>query len=68
MVHTVFGYASNKPGYELYIFDSAEATKRLENQSNPGCMAEVMQRLGEMLRQVNLFAVTQTNASDEICE
>jgi hypothetical protein len=56
------------PGYGLSIFDSAEATKRLENQSIPGYTAEVMRRLGEMLLQVNLFAVTQTNASHEICE
>jgi hypothetical protein len=65
MVHTVFGYAANKRGYGLYIFDSAEAAKRLENQSNPECMAEVMQRLGDMLRPVNLFAVTQTNEANK---
>jgi hypothetical protein len=34
---------ANKPGYgELRIFDSAEATtKRLEGQTNQGCMGEV---------------------------
>jgi hypothetical protein len=32
---------ANKPGYGLHIFDSAEAeTKRLDNQSNQGRMAE----------------------------
>jgi hypothetical protein len=40
----------------LHIFDSAEATTtRLENQPNQGRVAEVMQRLDETLRQVNLF-------------
>jgi hypothetical protein len=44
-------------GYgKFYIFDSAEATtKWLQNQSNRGCMAEVMRGLGDMLRQVNPF-------------
>jgi hypothetical protein len=33
---------ANKPGFgRLHVFDSAEAkTKRLENQSDQGCMAE----------------------------
>jgi hypothetical protein len=31
--------------------------QRLENQSDQICMAEVMQRLYEMLRNVNPFAV-----------
>jgi hypothetical protein len=49
---------ANKPGYgQLYIFDCAKATtERLENQSNRGRMAEVMQRLDEKLRQVNPVA------------
>jgi hypothetical protein len=47
---------TNKPGYgQIYIFDSSEATtKRLENKSRR--MAELMQVLDEMLRQVNPFA------------
>jgi hypothetical protein len=49
---------ANKPEYgQLCIFDSAEATtKRLENQSNQRCMAEVMQQQDEMLQQVNPLA------------
>jgi hypothetical protein len=58
LVSPLYPNESNKPGYgQLYIFDSTEATtKRLENQSNQGCMANVMQQLDEMLRQVNPFA------------
>jgi hypothetical protein len=41
---------------KCYIFESAEATERLENQSNRGCMAEAVQPLDEMLRQVNVCA------------
>lgn len=42
---------------EFYIFDSAEATsQRLENHSDKRFMAEVIQRLNQMLRQVNPFA------------
>jgi hypothetical protein len=54
----LYSNKANKPGYgQVYIFDPAEATtKRLENQSNRGCMAEVMQRLDETLRQVSPFA------------
>jgi hypothetical protein len=40
-------YSSLSPPYpndmDNYIFDSAEATKQLENQSNQGHTAEVMQ-------------------------
>jgi hypothetical protein len=42
---------------QLCTFNSTrEITKRLENQSNQGRTAEVIQRLVEMLRQVNQFA------------
>jgi hypothetical protein len=45
------------PGYvQLYIPDFAEATKRFENQSDQGHMAEVMQRFEELLRQDNPFS------------
>jgi hypothetical protein len=43
----------SQEGYGLYIFSSVEATKWLENKSNQGCMAEVMQKLNKMLQQVN---------------
>jgi hypothetical protein len=43
---------------ENFIFDSAEETNKLfDNQANKGCTAAVMQGLGEMLPQVNSFAV-----------
>jgi hypothetical protein len=43
----------DKPGYgQLYIFDSAETTtKRLENESNQVCMAEIMRRLRHLLQE-----------------
>jgi hypothetical protein len=70
MVHTVSEYTAryiissplytketNRPGYEQLYFDSADATtKRLKTQSNQGFMADQLQRLDEMLRQVNPFA------------
>jgi hypothetical protein len=54
MLHT---NETNRPGYgQLYIIDSAEEKiEQLENQSNQRRMAEVMQRFGELLRQVNPF-------------
>jgi flagellar biosynthesis GTPase FlhF len=58
LVSPLYPNESNKPGYgQLYIYDSTEATTiRLKNQSNQGCMANVMQQLDEMLRQVTPFA------------
>jgi hypothetical protein len=77
LVSSLYPNEAHNPGYgQLYIFDSAEATtKRLENQSNQGCMVEVMQQLDEMLRQVNPFAeshkqmhhITQANPTMNVC-
>jgi hypothetical protein len=52
LVSPLYLNEANKPGYgQRYILDSAEATtKRLENQRNEACAAEVMQRSDEMLR------------------
>jgi hypothetical protein len=52
LVLPLYPNEANKPGYvQLFILESAEATtKRLEKQSNQGCMAEAMQRLDEMLQ------------------
>jgi hypothetical protein len=44
----------------FYIFGSAEVTKLFENKSVQGCMAEAMQRLDEMLREVNPCAELNT--------
>lgn len=42
---------------QLYAFDFAEAAaKLLENQSNQGCIVEVMQWLSKLLWEVNTFA------------
>jgi hypothetical protein len=42
---------ARKPEYrQIYVFEFAEATtKQLENQSNQGCIPEVMQQLDKML-------------------
>jgi hypothetical protein len=58
LVSPLYPDEANKPGYgQLYIFDSAEATAKWnENQSNRGRMAEVLQGLEETLRHVNPFA------------
>jgi hypothetical protein len=55
LVSQLYPDEANKPWYgQLYVFDSAEATtKQLEKQPNLGRMAEVKQRLDEMLRQIN---------------
>jgi hypothetical protein len=58
---------ANTPGHGLYIFDSAEATtKRIKNKSNQGCLAEVMQRLNDMLRWINPLLSLYTNVSSEM--
>jgi hypothetical protein len=58
LVSSLYPNEANKPGYaQLYIFDSAEATReQLENPPSQGRMAELMHRLGEMLQEVNPFS------------
>jgi hypothetical protein len=51
LVSSLYSNKANKSGYgQLNILDSAEATtRRLENQSNQGCMTEEMKGFDEML-------------------
>jgi hypothetical protein len=60
LVSPLYPNEADKPGYgQLFICDSTEVTTELlENQTNQGLMAEIMEGLGEMLRQVNPFAGT----------
>jgi hypothetical protein len=57
-VSLLYPNEANVAGYgQVHISYSAEATiKGLQNQSHRGHMADVKQRLGEMLRQVSPFA------------
>jgi hypothetical protein len=58
LISLLYPDEANMPGYgQLHIFDSAETTKRTEDQSNQRGMAEVTQRLDEMLRAVSPFVV-----------
>jgi hypothetical protein len=58
LLSQLYPHEASIPGYgQLHTVDSAAATiKRLENQSNQGCMAVVMHRVDEVLRQVNTLA------------
>jgi hypothetical protein len=53
---------AKKPGFgQMCIFISAQVTKKkkkLENRPHRSFMAEVMQRLDDILRQVNSFSVS----------
>jgi hypothetical protein len=55
----------SRPGCrQLHVFDSTEIkTKRLEYPSDQGRIAEIMQQLGEMLGQVNLFSESYKQTS-----
>jgi hypothetical protein len=58
LVSPLYPKEANKSGYrQFYILDPAEAkTKQIKNHSDQGYMAELMQWLVEMLRQLNPFA------------
>jgi hypothetical protein len=51
----------NKPGHRQFnISDSAEAaTKRLENKSNQGCLAETLQRVASTSQPIFLSNVKE---------
>jgi hypothetical protein len=63
---------AHKSGYwQIYIFDCAnETTERLEDEWNQWCMAKVIQRLDELLRNVThlLNHINGCKKWDEICE
>jgi hypothetical protein len=60
LVSSLYPNEANKPGYgQFYIFDSAAVTIKRLNQSNQGCMSEVMLRLDELLQRINPFAESQ---------
>jgi hypothetical protein len=59
---TALSNKENRPECgQLIVHDFAEpTTKLIESQSNQSYMAEVMQRLDEILQRVDPFAVQQT--------
>jgi hypothetical protein len=65
-VSRLYRNEANKPGFgQIYILNSAQETKQNKKKTwkkrrHQKCMAEVMQRLDEILRLVNSFSVSHT--------